>query len=361
MFERLEKTEKRYKQLQELLSSPKILADKNLYAKYAKEFAQLSKIVHRHKRYKSVLGEIAKVEAMLKSKGHRNDKDFLKLAEEELAQQKAQGKALESEIEEMLLEEQAGERHKNIIMEIRAGTGGEEAALFAADLYRMYSKYAAKAGWKIEVLSTRPTAIGGFKEICFSLQGNGAFKKLRFESGVHRVQRVPTTETSGRIHTSAVSVAVLPEPQELEVKIDPKDLRVDVYRSTGAGGQSVNTTDSAVRITHLPSGIVVSCQDERSQMKNKIKAMRVLRARILDKAQTEQEIKIKQERKSQVGSGDRSEKIRTYNFPGNRVTDHRIKLSLHKLEGILEGSLEEIIEALIQEDKKKKLAQWKKE
>jgi len=361
MFERLEKIEKRYKQLQEFISDPKILADKNLYAKYAKEFAGLSRIVNRHERYKSALREIAKVEVMLESKEHRNDKDFLELAEQELAQQKAQGQALESEIEEMLLEEEAGERHKNIIMEIRAGTGGEEAALFVADLYRMYSKYAAKAGWKLEVMSTRPTAIGGFKEICFSLQGSDAFKKLRYESGVHRVQRVPATETSGRIHTSAVSVAVLPEPQELEVKIEPKDLRIDVYRSTGAGGQSVNTTDSAVRITHLSSGIVVSCQDERSQMKNKVKAMRVLRARILDKIQTEQESKIKQERKSQVGSGDRSEKIRTYNFPGSRVTDHRIKFTLHKLEAILEGGLEEIIEALIQEDKKKRLAQWKKE
>jgi len=224
----------------------------------------------------------------------------------------------------------------------------------------MYSKYAAKSGWKMELMSSRPTAIGGFKEIIFSLQNKDVFKKLKYESGVHRVQRVPVTETSGRIHTSAVSVAVLPEPEDLELNLDPKDIKIDVYRSTGPGGQGVNTTDSAVRLTHLPTGIVISCQDERSQIKNRAKAMRVLRARLLDKMQADQKKQMSQTRKSQVGTGDRSEKIRTYNFPGRRVTDHRIGFTLHKLEATLDGNLDEIIEALIREDKKRKLAQWKK-
>ena len=359
MFERLEKIEERYRKLQELLARPETLQDKNLYPKYAKELANLSAIVNRHKEYKSVLQEIAKVQVILEGEEHHDDLEFLELARQELSELNKKKRKLQSQLEEMLVEEESA-AHKNIIVEIRAGTGGEEAALFAADLYRMYSKYAAKSGWKIELLSSRPTAIGGFKEIIFSLQNKDAFKKLKYESGVHRVQRVPVTETSGRIHTSAVSVAVLPEPEDVELNLDPKDIKVDVYRSTGPGGQGVNTTDSAVRLTHLPTGVVISCQDERSQIKNRAKAMRVLRARLLDKMQADQKKQISQVRKSQVGTGDRSEKIRTYNFPGRRVTDHRIGFTLHKLEATLGGNLDEIIEALIREDKKRKLAQWKK-
>lgn len=347
-------------QLQELLASPKTLQDKNAYSKYAKEFADLGKVVNKYKEYKNTLQEISKVQKMMQSKEHSHDNEFLELAEQELHDLDQKRKNLEAELEQILLEEEDSP-HRDIIVEIRAGTGGEEAALFTADLYRMYNKYAAKSGWRIELLSTRHTAIGGFKEVIFSLQGKGVFGRLKYESGVHRVQRVPVTEASGRIHTSAVSVAVLPEPEELEVKIDNKDLRIDVYRSTGPGGQGVNTTDSAVRVTHLPTGIVVSCQDERSQIKNRAKAMRVLRARILDKFQADQKKQISQTRKSQVGTGDRSEKIRTYNFPDRRVTDHRISLTLHKLEAILDGNLDEVIEPLIQEDKKRKLTQWKKE
>ena len=360
MFERLEKIEQRYRKLEELLAQPEKLADRNLYTRYAKEFAGLSQVVGKHKRYKSVLQEIKKIQAMLNEKVHQQEKEFLELAKQELAELEKKKRELELELEEMVIEEESG-AHKNIIVEIRAGTGGEEAALFVADLYRMYTKYGIKSGWKKELLSSRPTGIGGFKEIVFSLQGKDIFKKLKHESGVHRVQRVPVTETSGRIHTSAVSVAVLPEPEEVELKLDPKDVRIDVFRSAGPGGQGVNTTDSAVRITHLPSGIVVSCQDERSQIKNRAKAMRVLRARLLDKMQTDQRNQISQTRKSQVGRGDRSEKIRTYNFPGRRVTEHRIGLTLHKLEAVLDGGLDEIIEALSQEDKKRRLAQWKKE
>ncbi|UCB57196.1 MAG: peptide chain release factor 1 [Candidatus Omnitrophota bacterium] len=360
MFERLQEIEKRYNQLQELLARPETLQDKKLYPRYARELAGLSLTVDRYKQYKVLLKEIENIETMLANKEHHGEKEFLKLAKEELDQLNEKKKDLELQLEEMLLEEEDS-IHKNIILEIRAGTGGEEAALFCADLYRMYTKYAAKCGWKMELLSSRPTAIGGVKEVIFSLQGEGVFKKLKYESGVHRVQRVPQTETSGRIHTSAVSVAVLPEPQEVELKLDPKDIKIDVYRSTGPGGQGVNTTDSAVRITHFPTGIVVSCQDERSQMKNKAKAMRVLRARLLNKMQTDQKKEISQARKSQVGTGDRSEKIRTYNFPDSRVTDHRIGFTLHKLELVLEGNLEEIVQALISEDRKRRLKEWKKE
>jgi len=361
MFERLEKIEQRHKQLEQLLVSPTTFEDKNLYSKYAKEFSQLSAIVHKYKEYKSVLEEIGKVQEMIKEKVHQHDKEFLDLAKQEQLELDEKKKTLQLELEEMLLEEESA-AYKNIIVEIRAGTGGKEAALFVAELYRMYTKYGARLGWKMELLSSRPTEIGGFKEIIFSLQGKDAFKKLSYESGVHRVQRVPVTEASGRIHTSAVSVAVLPEPEEIELKIDPKDIKIDAFRSTGPGGQGVNTTDSAVRITYLPTGMVVSCQDERSQIKNRAKAMRVLRARLLDEMQKEQQNKITQERKLQVGTGDRSEKIRTYNFPDRRVTDHRIGLTVHRLAATLEGDLDQIVNALIQEDKKRKLkATWKKE
>jgi len=353
MFERLQKLKERYQRLQELMANPGTLKDKSLYAKYAKEFAGISEIVAKQKEYQSVAHELSKIQIMLQN-GQKHEQEFLELARAESQELEQKKKRLETELEDLLLAEESG-AHKNIIIEIRAGTGGEEAALFVSNLYRMYSKYAASSGWKQEILGSRPTAIGGFKEIIFSLQGKDVFRKLKYESGVHRVQRVPETEASGRIHTSAVSVAVLPEPEEVEVKIDPKDIRIDVYRSSGPGGQGVNTTDSAVRITHLPTEIVVSCQDERSQIKNRAKAMRVLRARLLDKMHAQQRNQISQTRKSQVGTGDRSEKIRTYNFPDRRVTDHRIGLTLHKLEAILDGSLDQIISSLLQEERKRKL------
>jgi len=359
MFNRLKKVEERYKKLQELLANPETLQDKNLYTKYAKEFAGLNEIMNKHKKYKFLLQEIAKVQVILEDKEDQHEKEFLELAKDELLELDEKKRKLESELEELLIK---GEEvvDRSIIVEIRAGTGGEEAALFTANLYRMYTKYAAKSGWKAELMSSRPTAIGGFKEVIFCLQGKDVFRKLKYESGVHRVQRVPATEGSGRIHTSAVSVAVLPEPEEVELNLDPKDIKIDVYRSTGPGGQGVNTTDSAVRITHVPTGIVVSCQDERSQIKNKAKAMRVLRARLLDKKQAEQKKQISELRSSQIGTGDRSEKIRTYNFPDRRVTDHRIGLTLHKLEAILDGNLNEVFQALIQEDRERKLKLWKR-
>lgn len=358
MREQLEKIEKRYKELEVLLAQPETLQDKNLYTKSAKELASLGNIVGKYRAFKATLEEKHKVEDMIQDEAQ--DKELLVLAEQEMGELLKKEQELKLELEELLLDEEEGLKAKNVIIEIRAGTGGEEAALFCADLYRMYTKYGAKLGWKVETLGSRPTAIGGFKEIDFSVAGEDAFKKLRYESGVHRVQRVPSTETSGRIHTSAVSVVVLAEPEEVELKIDPKDLRIDVFRSGGRGGQSVNTTDSAVRMTHLPTKIVVSCQDERSQLKNKVKAMRILRARILDKMQTDQHKKISQDRKAQVGTGDRSEKIRTYNFPDRRVTDHRINLTLYKLEAILDGNLDEVVDGLLQEDRKKRLAVWKK-
>ncbi|MFH1045662.1 MAG: peptide chain release factor 1 [Candidatus Omnitrophota bacterium] len=357
MHKRLDKIEERYQELEKLLASAETLQDKALYAKCAKEFADTGEIIKKNREYKLVVKEITKVEAMLGAQEHQQEKDFLELATQELAELRVRKLALEAELEQMLLAED-GQVHSNVIIEIRAGTGGEEAALFVADLYRMYTKYASRYNWKFEVMDSHSTEIGGFKEIIFSIEGRDAFRRLKFESGVHRVQRVPATEASGRIHTSAVSVAVLAEPQEVEVKIDLKDVRVDVYRSAGHGGQGVNTTDSAVRITHIPTGVVVTCQDERSQLKNKIKAMRVLRARLLDKMQSEQASKISRERKLQVGTGDRSEKIRTYNFPDRRVTDHRIGLTLHRLEAILNGELDEITNALLEEEKNKKMEQW---
>jgi peptide chain release factor 1 len=265
-------------------------------------------------------------------------------------------KKLEEELKILLLPKDPNDE-KNVIVEIRAGTGGEEAALFAGDLFRMYNRYAEKRGWKAEIIDSNPTELGGFKEVVFEINGNGAYSRLKYESGVHRVQRVPTTEAGGRIHTSAATVAVLPEAQEIDIDINPNDLRIDIFRASGHGGQGVNTTDSAVRITHIPTGMVVTCQDERSQLKNKEKAMKVLRARLMEKAQMEQNQKIAQDRRSQVGSGDRSERIRTYNFPQGRITDHRIGLTIHQLTSVLEGELDEIIDALIAEDQAKKLAQ----
>ncbi|MBM3249045.1 MAG: peptide chain release factor 1, partial [Candidatus Omnitrophica bacterium] len=347
----LKEIENRHDELEKLISDPKVISDRNQYQKYAKELAQISELVKSYRQFNKVSNEIDDLNKLLNSKGQ--DKDFLELAKAELSSLEEKKKELENKIEELQQEEDT-DAGRDVVVEIRAGTGGQEASLFAADLYRMYSKYAARHNLTLEALSSHASEAKGFKEIIFSVRGKDAYKKMKFESGVHRVQRVPTTEASGRIHTSTVTVAVLVEPEEVEINIEPKDLRIDVFRATGPGGQGVNTTDSAVRITHIPTGMVVNCQDERSQLKNKSKAMRVLRARLLDKMRQDEISKISNERKSQIGSGERSEKIRTYNFPDRRVTDHRIGLTIHQLENFLEGDLDEMNEALLKEEKEQK-------
>lgn len=352
MYEALESKLKRYEKLEQLIVDPKIISDTATYQRYTKELSQLREAVDKYREYKKVVTEISQLEELLTKKAQ--EEDFVELAKQELSELRGRKTATETALEELLLEEDP-DANKNIIVEIRAGTGGLEASLFASDLFRMYSKYSAKQNWKVETLSLSPSEAGGFKEVIFGITGTGVYRKMKYESGVHRVQRVPVTEASGRIHTSTVSVAVLPEAEEVDIKIDPKDLRIDVFRSSGPGGQSVNTADSAVRITHIPTGLVVSCQDERSQLKNKTKALKVLRARLLDKAASEQHEKIAKERKMQIGTGERSEKIRTYNYPDRRVTDHRIGLTLHKLENILEGDLEDIISQLLKSEKELRL------
>ena len=349
----LEDRKKRYDELHGLLADEKVVANQAEYQAYAKEMSALTPLINEYNLYRKTLKDIDEMEKVLKEKGH--DKEFIAMAEEELRDLKAMYKASESKLEEIILDKELG-GDKDIIMEIRAGTGGVEASLFAADLLRMYSRYAVKKGWKAEPIDASTTEKGGYKEVIFSISGKGVYGRLKFESGTHRVQRVPDTEASGRIHTSAVTVAVLPEAEEVDVEVKPEDIKIDVFRAGGAGGQSVNRTDSAVRMTHIPTGMVVTCQDERSQLKNKGKALRVLRARIFDMRKTEHDRKISQSRKAQVGSGDRSEKIRTYNFPDRRITDHRIGFTVHNLEGVLEGDLDEIIDALKAEDKKLRLA-----
>jgi len=343
MVEQLEKIQKRYEELEHLLASYETVSDKEQYNKYAKELSDLKDTVSFFREYKRINREIKELESAL---GEKHDHEFLALVRSELEDLRHKKLDLEQKLKDVLKgeDETAG---KDVIVEIRQGTGGMEAGLFAADLYRMYTKYAARKGLAVEPMAAHPTELGGFKEIVFSVKGKDAYKRLRFESGVHRVQRVPTTEAQGRIHTSTATVAVLIEPEEVDLAIDPKDLRIDTYRSSGPGGQHMQKTDSAVRITHLPTGTAVACQDERSQLKNKNKAMRILRAKILDMRQQEGSRKISEARKSQIGSGDRSEKIRTYNFPDRRVTDHRINLTLHQLEAILEGDLDELSDALI--------------
>jgi peptide chain release factor 1 len=342
MFAKIKEIEDRFEQLERDLARPEIIKDQNTYQKYSKEHSQLSPIIEAFREYLSIQKEIEKNRSLL----HDPDQEIRTLAREENDALKSQLSQIEEQIRILLLPRDPNDE-KNIILEIRAGTGGEEAALFASDLLRSYLKYAELKRWKTDILSQNITGKGGFKEIMTLIEGDNVYSRLKFESGVHRVQRVPETEAQGRIHTSAVTVAVLPEAEDVDIDINPEELRIDTFRSSGHGGQHVNVTDSAVRITHLPTGLVVTCQDEKSQHKNKSKAMKVLRSRLLDMQQEEQDSRISEERRNMVGSGDRSERIRTYNFPQGRVTDHRIGLTLYKLEDILEGQLDIIIDPLI--------------
>ncbi len=341
MFNKLEGVEKRFSEIETLLSDPQIVKDRDAFQKYSREHAELEKIVTVFREYKKTTNDIDDSMELLKD----GDPDIKDLARDEISTLTLRKEGFESELRKLLMPKDPNDR-KNVLIEVRAGTGGEEAGLFAGDLFRMYSKYAENRAWKMEVMSHHTTGVGGLKEIIVMVHGKGAYSRFKYESGTHRVQRVPTTEAQGRIHTSAVTVAVLPEAEDVELHIDPNEIKVDVYRSTGPGGQSVNTTDSAVRLTHLPTGVVVTCQDEKSQLKNKAKAMKVLRARLLDKMVRDQNEKRSEERKSQVGTGDRSGRIRTYNFPQGRVTDHRVGLTLYKLENILQGDIDMIIDEL---------------
>jgi len=342
-LEKLEKLKKRYQEIEMLLADPKISVDQGHCQKLGKELSDLAPAVGVFRRYRQTLTQIEDLEKLLKEK---HDQELEELAQSELKELEKTRQDLKRQLDDLSSPSQKG-KDRDLMIEIRAGTGGQEASLFAADLYRMYTKYAASQGWRVEAMSSSPSEAGGLKEVIFSIGGAGASRRLQWESGVHRVQRVPTTEASGRIHTSAATVAVLYEPEEVELTIDPKDLKIDVFRSSGPGGQSVNTTDSAVRITHFPTGTVVVCQDERSQLKNKLKAMRVLRARLLDRMKQEAFEKTSKERKAKIGTGDRSEKIRTYNFPDRRVTDHRIGFTTHQLNKIMDGDLEGLTDALL--------------
>jgi len=342
MFAKIKEIEKRYDQFESELARPEVIRDQKLYQKVAKEHSLLAPIITTFRKYQALQEEIESNKTLLDDPDH----EIKKLAKEEIETLTSEMHQLETELKLLLLPKDPNDE-KNILLEVRAGTGGEEAGLFAADLFKMYCRYAELKGWKTEILSEHATGIGGYKEIIVLIEGQRVYSRLKYESGVHRVQRVPETEAQGRIHTSAVTVAVLPEAEEVDVEINPEDLRIDVYRSSGPGGQHVNKTDSAVRITHLPTGLVVSCQDQKSQHKNKAKAMKVLRSRLFDMEQAEQQSKISEERKTMVGSGDRSERIRTYNFPQGRVTDHRIGLTLYRLESTLQGELDQLIDPLI--------------
>ena len=353
MFDRLEAVEARYEKLNELLSDPDIVSNTNKLREYSKEQSDIQETVEKYREYKEVKEQLTDAKAMLEEK---LDAEMREMVKEEINELEDQMEELEERLHVLLLPKDPND-DKNVIMEIRGAAGGDEAALFAGDLYRMYSRFAEHQGWKTEVMDTNSTGVGGYKEIIFMISGKGAYSKLKFENGAHRVQRVPETESGGRIHTSTATVAVLPEAEEVEVEIHEKDIRVDTFASSGPGGQSVNTTMSAVRLTHLPTGTVVSCQDEKSQIKNKEKAMKVLRARVYDKFQREVQAEYDQNRKQAVGTGDRSERIRTYNFPQNRVTDHRIGLTIQKLDQILTGKLDEVIDALIMEDQARKMEQ----
>ena len=350
ILKKLQALEDNFESLEQKLGEPSVIKKPAEYQRYAKARAELEEVVQKFREYRKILEIIAEDEIIVKEK----DEDLKTLAKVELEELQKKKNNLEKDLKLYLIPRNPHDA-RNVIVEIRAGAGGEESALFAAELFRMYSRYAEKQNWRTEIMSSHPTGLGGFKEIIFTAEGVNVYSKFKFESGVHRVQRIPVTESGGRIHTSTVTVAVLPEPKEVEVEINPDDLRIDTFCATGPGGQGVNTTYSAVRVTHLPTGVVVACQDERSQLKNKEKALRVLRARILDKLESEQQAKIAEERKLQIGSGDRSERIRTYNFPQGRVTDHRINLTLHQLPEILEGDLEEILSALLSSDQAERL------
>ncbi len=341
MFDKLLGVEERFAKIEQLLSDPKVLQDRKAYQKYSREHSGISEIVATFKTYKKILSDLDDSSELLKD----SDAEIKTLAREEIESLTDEKERLENELKRLLIPKDPNDE-KNIILEIRAGTGGDEAGLFAADLFRMYSRYSENRSWKVEIMSQHVSGVGGLKEIVAMIHGKGAYSIFKYESGTHRVQRVPSTEAQGRVHTSAVTVAVLPEVEDVELTIDPNEIKVDVYRSSGPGGQSVNTTDSAVRITHLSTGLVVTCQDEKSQHKNKAKALKVLRARLLDKMIQEQSDERSEERKSQVGTGDRSGRIRTYNFPQGRVTDHRIGMTLYKLESILEGEITELVEGL---------------
>ncbi len=353
MLEKLAQLEEKYDQLGTLIGDPEVIADLPSWQQYVKAHAELAEVVSAYRDYKKIIKEFQDTKTLL---DEDTDAEMKQMAQAELDELAEKKEALEKQLRLLLLPKDPNDE-KNVIIEIRAGTGGEEAALFAADLFRMYARYAERQGWKTEMLGANYTDIGGFKEVIFLVAGKGAYSRMKFESGVHRVQRIPTTESGGRIHTSAATVAVLPEAEDVDVEIDANDLRIDVFCASGHGGQSVNTTQSAVRITHLPTGIVVSMQDEKSQHKNKDKAMKVLRARLLDRAQKEHQEKVASTRRSMVGTGDRSERIRTYNFPQSRVTDHRVGLTLHRLNEVLEGDLDEIVDTLVTIDQAEQMKQ----
>jgi len=353
VFEKLDAINKKYEELGEKLADPKVATDPREMQKLAKAHADLAGIVSMYEKYRRLKADIKAARALLEEKLSEEEVVLLK---KDLSAMETKEKELREQLKLLLIPKDPNDE-KNVLVEIRAGTGGEEAALFAGDLFRMYNRYAESQGWKVEIMSANPTGLGGFKEIIFMVEGKGVYSRLKFESGVHRVQRVPVTEAGGRIHTSAATVVVLPEAEEVEVELNPNDLRIDVFRSSGHGGQSVNTTDSAVRITHLPTGMVVSCQDEKSQLKNKEKALKILRARLLDQTRREQQAELANTRRSMVKSGDRSERIRTYNFPQNRVTDHRIGLTLHRLETIIAGDLDAVVSTLLISEQTEKLKQ----
>lgn len=353
MYDKLDFIAQKYEDLSAKVSDPEIIADQAVWQKYIKEMSEIEPIVNKFKEYKKIKDDLTSAKEIL---SESNDEELREMAKLELSDLEEQEETLSAELKILLLPKDPNDE-KNVMLEVRGGTGGEEASLFAGDLLRMYMRYAERRGWKMEMMERNETDMGGIKEAVVLIKGKGAYSRLKYESGVHRVQRVPETESSGRIHTSAATVAVLPEVEDVEVEINPNDVRVDVFRSGGNGGQSVNTTDSAVRLTHIPSGLVVSMQDEKSQLSNKEKAFRILRARLYDLKMQEQNKALSDERKSQVGSGDRSERIRTYNFPESRVSDHRIKVTLYKLGAFMDGDLDEIIDALITSDQAEKLSQ----
>ena len=351
MYDKLEFIEEKYEDLSHKISDPEVIAEQNIWKKLVKEHSDLEPLVGKFREYKAVIKGIEDSKEML---SEDNDKEFVEMIKTEISDLENQKADLEEEMRIMLLPKDPND-DKNVIVEIRGAAGGEEAALFAGDLFRMYTRYAERLGWKTEILSSNPTDIGGYKEVIFEINGKGAYSRLKYESGAHRVQRIPTTEAGGRIHTSTSTVVVMPEADELDFELDLNDVRIDVFRSSGHGGQSVNTTDSAVRVTHIPTGTVVSCQDEKSQLKNKDKALKILKSRLLDAEIERKNAEIGSERKSKVGTGDRSERIRTYNFPQGRVSDHRIGLTLYKLDAFIDGDLDEMIDALITTEQAEKL------